>query len=117
MWIESEVMGVRITLNEETIRNTLRLGNDHETQLLDKADVQLTLTEIGYDTFNSSSEISKPGFIPPFQIGHFNELSNRMMEVVHAVVQEKPYNYGKFLIRDLVANVHDRQPFLIYSDS
>ncbi|MFS7938061.1 hypothetical protein Hanom_Chr05g00435031 [Helianthus anomalus] len=37
-----------------------------------------------------------------------------MMEVIHAVVQEKPYNYSKFLMRDLEANIHDCQPFLIY---
>ncbi|MFS7947845.1 hypothetical protein Hanom_Chr06g00552961 [Helianthus anomalus] len=37
-----------------------------------------------------------------------------MMEVIHAVVLEKPYNFPKFLLRDLEANIHDRQPFLIY---
>ncbi|MFS7945437.1 hypothetical protein Hanom_Chr06g00524311 [Helianthus anomalus] len=37
-----------------------------------------------------------------------------MMEVVHAVVQEKPYNFSKFLMRDLESNMHTRQPFLIY---
>ncbi|MFS7990937.1 hypothetical protein Hanom_Chr11g01064841 [Helianthus anomalus] len=97
MWIESEVMGVKITLKEETTRNVLKLGDDHEIQLLEKANVQQTLTEMGYHTLNSSRAISKSGFIPPFQflvtqlsvcfskkIGHFNELSNRMMEVVHA---------------------------------
>ena len=127
MWIDSEVMGLKITLKEETLRDVLRLGVDQENTFLDKADVQQTLTEMGYHTYNVSRQISKSGFIPPFQylvtqlsvcfskkIGHFNELSNRMMEVVHAVVQEKPYNYAKFLMRDLVANVHDRQPFLIY---
>ncbi|MFS7987417.1 hypothetical protein Hanom_Chr11g01022431 [Helianthus anomalus] len=36
------------------------------------------------------------------------------MEVVHAVVQEKPYNFSKFLMRDLEANMYTRQPFLIY---
>ncbi|MFS7921277.1 hypothetical protein Hanom_Chr03g00234921 [Helianthus anomalus] len=36
------------------------------------------------------------------------------MEVVHVVVQEKLYNFFKFLMRDLEANMHTRQPFLIY---
>ncbi|MFS7930058.1 hypothetical protein Hanom_Chr04g00339691 [Helianthus anomalus] len=48
------------------------------------------------------------------KIGHFNELSYRMMEVVHVVIQEKPYNFSKFLMRDLEANMHTRQPFLIF---
>ncbi|MFS7917875.1 hypothetical protein Hanom_Chr03g00194311 [Helianthus anomalus] len=37
-----------------------------------------------------------------------------MMEVVHAVVQEKSYNFSMFLMRDLESNMHTRQPFLIY---
>ncbi|MFS7986141.1 hypothetical protein Hanom_Chr11g01006921 [Helianthus anomalus] len=37
-----------------------------------------------------------------------------MMEVVHAVVQEKPYIFSKFIMRDLESNMHTRQPFLIY---
>ncbi|MFS7986900.1 hypothetical protein Hanom_Chr11g01015701 [Helianthus anomalus] len=99
MWIVSEVMGVKITLKEEPIIDVLKLVNDHEDKILDKADVQMTLTEMGYDTYNSSRAVSKSGFIPPFQfwvtqlsfyfskkIGHFNELFHRMMEVVHAVV-------------------------------
>ncbi|KAF5779212.1 hypothetical protein HanRHA438_Chr12g0568091 [Helianthus annuus] len=127
MWINSEVMGVKITLKEETLRDVLRLGVDQENTILDKADVQRTLIEMGYHSNNVSRQVNKFGFIPPFQylvtqlsvcfskkIGHFNELSHRMMEVVHAVVQEKPYNYSKFLMRDLEANIHDRQPFLIY---
>ncbi|MFS7997946.1 hypothetical protein Hanom_Chr12g01147961 [Helianthus anomalus] len=48
------------------------------------------------------------------KIGHFNELSYKMMEVVHAVVQEKPYKFSMFLMRDLESNMHTRQPFLIY---
>ena len=82
---------------------------------------------MGYNSNNVSRQICKSGFIPPFQYlvtqlsvcfskktGHFNELSYRMMEVAHAIVQEKPYNYAKFLMRDLEGNVHDRNPFLIY---
>ncbi|MFS7929233.1 hypothetical protein Hanom_Chr04g00330071 [Helianthus anomalus] len=89
--------------------------------------LQQTLIDMGYHTYNMSKQISKSGFIPPFQylviqlsvcfskkIGHFNELSYRMMEVIHAVVQEKTYNFSRFLMRDLEANIHDRQPFLIY---
>ncbi|MFS7968407.1 hypothetical protein Hanom_Chr09g00797101 [Helianthus anomalus] len=85
---------------------------------------------MGYQTPNVSRKISKSGFIPPLQylvtqlsacfskkIGHFNELSYRMMEVVHAVVQEKPYNFSKFLMRDLESNMHTPQPFLIYPRS
>ncbi|MFS7919093.1 hypothetical protein Hanom_Chr03g00208841 [Helianthus anomalus] len=37
-----------------------------------------------------------------------------MMKVVHAVVQDKSYNFSKFLMRDLESNMHTRQPFLIY---
>ncbi|MFS7979936.1 hypothetical protein Hanom_Chr10g00933541 [Helianthus anomalus] len=37
-----------------------------------------------------------------------------MMEVVHEVVQEKLYNFSKFLMRDLESNMHTCQPFLIY---
>ncbi|MFS8024395.1 hypothetical protein Hanom_Chr16g01462731 [Helianthus anomalus] len=127
MWIESKVMGVIITLKDETLRDVLKLGDDQENTFLDKEMVQQTLTDMGYHTYNVSRQINKFSFIPPFQylvtllsvcfskkIEHFNELSNRMMEVNHAVVQEKPYNYSKFLMRDLEANIHNRQPFLIY---
>ncbi|MFS7966837.1 hypothetical protein Hanom_Chr09g00778531 [Helianthus anomalus] len=82
---------------------------------------------MGYRTPNLSRQINKSGFIPPYpylvtqlsacfskKIGHFNGLSYRLMEVVHVVVQEKPYNFSKFLMRDLEANMHTRQPFLIF---
>ncbi|MFS7953021.1 hypothetical protein Hanom_Chr07g00613771 [Helianthus anomalus] len=36
------------------------------------------------------------------------------MEVVYEFVQEKTYNLSKFLMRDLEANMHTRQPFLIF---
>ncbi|MFS7919396.1 hypothetical protein Hanom_Chr03g00212221 [Helianthus anomalus] len=85
-----------------------------------------TLKEMGYRTPNLSTQINKSGFIRPYQylvtqlsvcfskkIGHFNELSYRLMEVVHAVVQDKTY-FSKFLMRDLEANMHTRQPFLIF---
>ena len=127
MWIRSEVMGVEITLKEETLRDVLKLGDYRRISILEKAEVQRTLTEMGYNSSNVSRQICKSGFIPPFQYlvtqlsvcfskktGHFNELSYRMMEVAHAIVQEKPYNYAKFLMRDLEGNVHDRNPFLIY---
>ncbi|MFS8021463.1 hypothetical protein Hanom_Chr16g01427671 [Helianthus anomalus] len=36
------------------------------------------------------------------------------MEIVHSVVQETPYNFSKYLMRDLEANMHNNQPYLIY---
>ncbi|MFS7917923.1 hypothetical protein Hanom_Chr03g00194911 [Helianthus anomalus] len=36
------------------------------------------------------------------------------MDVVHAFVQETPYNFSKYLIGDLKANIHNHQPYLIY---
>ena len=40
MWINSEVMGVKITLKEETLRDVLKLGDDQKSTILDKAEVQ-----------------------------------------------------------------------------
>ncbi|MFS7962416.1 hypothetical protein Hanom_Chr08g00726371 [Helianthus anomalus] len=127
MWIESEEMGLKIILKEETLRDVLQLADHPENTSFRKEIIEETLRNMGYRTPNVSRQISKSGFIPPFQylvtqlsacfskkIGHFNELSYRMMEVVHAVVQEKPYNFYKFLMRDLESNMHTRQPFLIY---
>ncbi|MFS7944387.1 hypothetical protein Hanom_Chr06g00511531 [Helianthus anomalus] len=110
MWIESEVMGVRITLKEETLRDVLQLGDDQVNTFLNKETMEQTMRDMGYHTYNVSRQVSKSGFIPPFQylvtqlsvcfskkIGHFNELSYWMMEVVHVVVQEKPYNLSNQL--------------------
>ncbi|MFS7917910.1 hypothetical protein Hanom_Chr03g00194751 [Helianthus anomalus] len=82
---------------------------------------------MGYQTPKRSRQISRSGCIPPWQylvtqLGvcfsrkhvNYNELSYRLMEVVHAVVQETPYNFSKYLIRDLEANIHNDQPYLIY---
>ncbi|XP_021980294.1 uncharacterized protein LOC110876427 [Helianthus annuus] len=52
----SEVMGVKITIKEETLRDVLRLGVDQENTLLDKADVQQTLIEMGYNSNNVSRQ-------------------------------------------------------------
>ncbi|MFS7985237.1 hypothetical protein Hanom_Chr11g00996151 [Helianthus anomalus] len=127
MWIESKVMGFSITLKDETLRDVLQLVDHPSSTSFRKEIIEETLRNMGYQTPNVSRQVSKSGFIPPFQylvtqlsacfskkIGHFNELSYRMMEVLHAIVQEKPYNFSKFLLRDLEANLHTRQPFLIY---
>ncbi|MFS7988246.1 hypothetical protein Hanom_Chr11g01032471 [Helianthus anomalus] len=99
MWIESQVMGIRIILKEETLRDALQLADDPETTFFKREMMEETLRDMGYRTPNVSRQISKSGFIQPFQylvtqlsvcfskkIGHFNELSYRMMEVVHAIV-------------------------------
>ncbi|MFS7917390.1 hypothetical protein Hanom_Chr03g00188451 [Helianthus anomalus] len=99
MWIQSQVMGFTIILKEETLRDALQLGDDPDTTFFPRVMLEETLKDMGYRTPN---------------IGHFNELSYKMMEVVHAVVQEKPSNFSKFLMRNLESNMHTRQPFLIY---
>ncbi|MFS7928634.1 hypothetical protein Hanom_Chr04g00323051 [Helianthus anomalus] len=124
MWIQSQVMGFTIILNEETLRDALRLGDDPDTTFFPREILEETLKDIGYRTPNVLRQISMSGFIQPFQylvtqlsvcfskkIGHFIELSYKMMEVVHVVVQEKPYNFSKFLMRNLKSNMHTRQPF------
>ncbi|MFS7988151.1 hypothetical protein Hanom_Chr11g01031251 [Helianthus anomalus] len=88
-----------IILKEETLRDAIQLTNDPDTTFFPGEKLEETLKETGYRTPN---------------IGHFNELSHRLMEVVHAVVQEKSYNFSKFLMRDLEANMHTRQHFLIF---
>ncbi|MFS7917360.1 hypothetical protein Hanom_Chr03g00188111 [Helianthus anomalus] len=127
MWIQSQVMGFTIILKEETVTDAFQLGDDPDTTFFPRVMLEETLKDIGYRTPNVSTQINKSGFIQPFQylvtqlsvyfskkIGHFNELSYKMMEVVHAVVQEKPSNFSKFLMRNLESNMHTRQPFLIY---
>ncbi|MFS7938681.1 hypothetical protein Hanom_Chr05g00442601 [Helianthus anomalus] len=93
-------MGFTIILKEETLRDALQLGDDLDTTFLPREMLEETLKDMGYRTPNVSSvSFSK-------KIGHFNELSCKMMEVVHAVVQEKLYNSSKFLMRNLESNLH-----------
>ncbi|MFS8024032.1 hypothetical protein Hanom_Chr16g01458481 [Helianthus anomalus] len=107
MWIRSKVMNRGIILNEETLIDALQLNDDPDTTFFPREKLEETLREMSYriPTFRGRSTNL---------IGHFNELSYRFMEVVHAVVQVKPYNFSKFLMRDLEANMHTRQPFLIF---
>ncbi|MFS8019136.1 hypothetical protein Hanom_Chr15g01400291 [Helianthus anomalus] len=127
MWIRSTVMNSVIILSEETLRVALQLNDGIDATFFTSETLDQTLKEMGYHTPNRPMQISRSGFIPPYQYlvtqlsvcfsrkhGHFNELSYRLMEVVHAVVQDKPYNFSKFLMRDLEANMHTHKPFLIY---
>ncbi|MFS7890670.1 hypothetical protein Hanom_Chr00s000117g01622571 [Helianthus anomalus] len=114
-------------LNDLLFKRTLSIISYFNGSPKNKVMVEQTLWDKGYHTYNVSRQVNKSSFIPPFKymvtqlsvcfskkIGHFNELSYRMMEVVYAVVQEKPYNFSKFLMRDMEANLHHRQPFRFY---
>ncbi|MFS8023120.1 hypothetical protein Hanom_Chr16g01447731 [Helianthus anomalus] len=126
-WIRSTVLDRVIILSKETLRVSLQLNEDIDATFFTRETLDQTLKEIGYHTPNRSRQISRSGFIPPYlylvtqlgvcysrKHGHFNELSYRLMEMVHAVVQEKPYNFSKYLMRDLEENIHTHQPYLIY---
>ncbi|MFS7891131.1 hypothetical protein Hanom_Chr00s000238g01630071 [Helianthus anomalus] len=127
VWISSMLLEREIILSEENLRVALQLNDDTNVTFFTKGTLYQTLTEMGYQTPNRSRQITRSGFIPPGQYlvtqlgvcfsrkhGHFNELSYRLMEVVHAVVQETPYKFSKYLMRDLEANMHNHQPYLIY---
>ncbi|MFS8007937.1 hypothetical protein Hanom_Chr14g01266871 [Helianthus anomalus] len=103
MWIRSTVMNRVIILSEETLGVALQLNDDIDATFFTRETLDEILKEMGYHTPNRSRKH-----------GHFNELSYRLMEVVHAVVQDKPYNFFKFLMRDLEANMRTHQAFLIY---
>ncbi|MFS7968202.1 hypothetical protein Hanom_Chr09g00794711 [Helianthus anomalus] len=36
------------------------------------------------------------------------------MELVHAIVQEVPYNFSQYLMKDLASNLWSSRPFLVY---
>ncbi|MFS7919092.1 hypothetical protein Hanom_Chr03g00208831 [Helianthus anomalus] len=66
MWIESKVMGFRIILKEETLREALQLADDPDTTFFKREMLEETLKDMGYRTPNVSRQISKSGFIQPF---------------------------------------------------
>ncbi|MFS7979935.1 hypothetical protein Hanom_Chr10g00933531 [Helianthus anomalus] len=66
MWIESEVMGFRIILKEENLRDVLQLADHSESTSFRKEIIDETMGNMSYRTPNVSRQISKSGFIPPF---------------------------------------------------
>ncbi|MFS7945388.1 hypothetical protein Hanom_Chr06g00523721 [Helianthus anomalus] len=45
---------------------------------------------------------------------NFNEISYKLMEHVHAIVHDVPYNYSHYLMRYFIGNIDSSRPFLMY---
>ncbi|MFS7907202.1 hypothetical protein Hanom_Chr01g00068531 [Helianthus anomalus] len=82
---------------------------------------------MGYNMDNPNRPISKTGFIKPWQylvtqmgvcfskkIINHHEISYRLMEPIHALVQDIPYNFSHYLMKDITNNMWSSRPFLVY---
>ncbi|MFS7953692.1 hypothetical protein Hanom_Chr07g00621631 [Helianthus anomalus] len=45
---------------------------------------------------------------------NFNGISYKLMEFVHALVHDVPYNFSHYLMRNFVSNLYSSRPFLVY---
>ncbi|MFS7967806.1 putative EF-hand domain-containing protein [Helianthus anomalus] len=121
-------MGKAIILNEDIIREVLRLNDDNNDLNFTCQELHNTLTQMGYPVEGHEKAITKSGFIKPWQflvtqlgirfskkkIVNFNEISYKLMEPVNAVVQEVPYNLSHYLMSDFVSNLWSNGSFLFY---
>ncbi|MFS7995197.1 hypothetical protein Hanom_Chr12g01115221 [Helianthus anomalus] len=48
------------------------------------------------------------------KIINYHEISYKLMEPVHAIVQDVPYNFSHYLMKDLTSNLWSSRPFLVY---
>ncbi|MFS7968589.1 hypothetical protein Hanom_Chr09g00799351 [Helianthus anomalus] len=43
-----------------------------------------------------------------------HEVSYRLMEPIHALVQDIPYNFSHYIMKDFASNLWSGRPFLVY---
>ncbi|MFS7949521.1 hypothetical protein Hanom_Chr06g00572551 [Helianthus anomalus] len=85
------------------------------------------MEQMGYNPGNPLGPITKIGFIKPWQylvtqigacfskkIINHHEVSYRLMEPIHELVQDTPYNFSHYIMKDLASNLWSGRPFLVY---
>ncbi|MFS7963214.1 hypothetical protein Hanom_Chr08g00735431 [Helianthus anomalus] len=102
-------MGLPIILTEDVIREVLNLNDDNNVLSFTRQRIDKTLTQMGYNVVDPNRSISKSGFIKPWQF-----LVTHLKEPVHGVVQEVPYNFSHYLMKDITSNMWSSKPFLVY---
>ncbi|MFS7955833.1 hypothetical protein Hanom_Chr07g00647331 [Helianthus anomalus] len=116
-----------IILTEDVIREVLNLNDNKNVLCFTRQHIGNTLTQMGYNLVDPNRPISKSSFIKPWQylvtqLGicfskknvNFHEISYSLIEPVHAIVQEIPYNFSHYLAKDLTSNLWSSKPFLLY---
>ncbi|MFS8002191.1 hypothetical protein Hanom_Chr13g01199181 [Helianthus anomalus] len=48
------------------------------------------------------------------KIVNHHEVSYRLMEPIHALVQDIPYNFSHYLMKDITSNMWSGRPFVVY---
>ncbi|MFS8016572.1 hypothetical protein Hanom_Chr15g01370181 [Helianthus anomalus] len=125
--IGSWVMGKAIILGEDVIREVLNLNDDNNILTFTRHQLNNTLTQMGYNVEDPNRPITKSDFIKPWQflvkqlwicfskkVVNFHEIYWSLMEPVHAMVQEVPYNFSHYLMKDLTSNLWSNRSFLVY---
>ncbi|MFS8021341.1 hypothetical protein Hanom_Chr16g01426281 [Helianthus anomalus] len=82
---------------------------------------------MGYNVENPIRPISKSDFLKLWQylvtqLGvcyskktiNYHEISYKLMQPVHAIVQEVSYNYSHYQMKDHTSNLWSSRPFLVY---